>query len=89
MNTKATVTTSPDWSSILRLEDAILRVSGLTDLLVSRYASTVDDEEASPHQSSVLAGIMSLEASAFSELHESFEDVTAYARHLKTRSRRR
>lgn len=81
--------TPPDWSSILRLEDAILRVSALTSLLLKSCASTVDDGESSPHQSSVLAGIISLEGTAFSELHESFDEVTTYARHLKTLSRRK
>ncbi|MGL4398818.1 MAG: hypothetical protein ACRCXD_03025 [Luteolibacter sp.] len=89
MKTTPATPTPLDWSSILALEDTILRASSFTDLLVTRYALTVHNEESSPHESSVLAGIISLQAATFSDLHKAFDEVTDYARHLKNLPRRK
>ena len=76
-------TAAPSWGSILRLEDAIYRVSAVADLVISRYLATIPDEDQSPHQSRVFAGIMALESTTFAELEAAFSEVTAYAKHLR------
>ncbi len=80
MNTE---TAAPSWGSILRLEDAIYRVSAFADLVVSRYLATVPDEDQSPHQARVFAGLIVLESETFGKLEAAFDEVTAYAKHLR------
>jgi len=76
-------TAAPSWGSILRLEDAIYRASAVADLVISRYLATIPDEDQSPHQGRVFAGILALESTTFAELEAAFSEVTSYARHLR------
>lgn len=70
-----------DWGTIIRLEDAIYRANALTDLVVSKYAASLDED--SPSESRILAGIITLEHEIFADLAENFDQVTSYARQLK------
>ncbi len=76
-------TAAPSWGCILRLEDAIYQASAVADLVISRYLATIPDEDQTPHQGRVFAGLLTLESNTFAELEAAFSEVTSYARHLR------
>lgn len=76
-------TAAPTWGCILRLEDAIYQASAVADLVISRYLATIPDEDQTPHQGRVFAGLLTLESKTFAELEAAFSEVTSYARHLR------
>jgi hypothetical protein len=76
-------TAAPSWGCILRLEDAIYQACAVADLVISRYLATIPDEDQTPHQGRVFAGLLTLESKTFAELEAAFSEVSAYARHLR------